>query len=155
MNPALPREIHTVLIPVGGARVLLPNAIVAEIASFDGLEKVDNAPLWLLGRLPWRDATIPVVSFPALTGTGVQEEMRLARVAVLRTLDGKAGLPHIGLVSLGLPRLTTVTPDLLVRTDDGEQLPPGISAHVLVRSDQAVIPDLHWVETKVAQALDV
>ena len=155
MNPALSREIHAVLIPVGGARVLLPNAIVAEIASLDELEAIDNAPSWLLGRIPWRDHSVPVVSFSALTGTGAKDEIRMARVAVLRTLDGRAKLAHIGLISQGLPRLTTVTSDLLVRTDDGEQLAAGIGAHVLVRSDQAVIPDLHWMENKIAQALDI
>ncbi|MBS0589667.1 MAG: chemotaxis protein CheW [Proteobacteria bacterium] len=155
MSSASPREIHAVLIPVGGSRVLLPNAIVAEIASLDNIETIDNAPSWLLGRIPWRDHEVPVVSFSGLTGTGAKEDLRLARVAVLRTLDGRSKLPHIGFISQGLPRLTMVTPDLLVRTDDGEQLASGIGAHVLVRSDQAVIPDLHWIENKIAQALDL
>ncbi len=153
MSEALPREIHAVLIAIGGANVLLPNAIVAEIAPLAGLEKIEGAPSWLLGRMPWRERVIPLVSLPMLTGAAAQEEMRHARVAVLKTLDGKADLPHIGLVAHGLPRLTTITPDLLVRTDGGEQLSPGTKAHVLVRSDQAVIPDLHWIESKVAQAL--
>ena len=153
MNEALPREIHAVLIPVGALRLLLPNAIVAEIAPLSGLEKIEVAPSWLLGRMPWRERVIPIISFPILTGTATQEEMRHARVAVLKTLDGNADLPHIGLIAHGLPRLSTITPDLLVRTDGGEQLSPGTSAHVLVRSDQAIIPDLHWIEAKVAQTL--
>ena len=153
MNEALPREIHAVLISIGGARLLLPNAIVAEIAPIAGLEKIEGAPSWLLGRMPWRDRSIPLVSFPMMTGAAVQEETRHGRVAVLKTLDGKTDLPHIGLLAQGLPRLATITPDLLVRTDGGEELSPGTSAHVLVRSDQAVIPDLHWLEAKVAQAL--
>ena len=60
MNEALPREIHAVLIPVGSVRLLLPNAIVAEIAPLSGLEKIERAPAWLLGRMPWRDDTIPL-----------------------------------------------------------------------------------------------
>jgi chemosensory pili system protein ChpC len=153
MSEALPREIHAILITIGSAHVLLPNAIVAEIAPLAGLEKIDGAPPWLLGRMLWRERTIPLVSLAILTGTAVQEETRHARVAVLKTLEGKADLPHIGLLAQGLPRLATITPDLLVRTDGGEELSPGMSAHVLVRSDQAVIPDLHWIEAKVAQAL--
>ncbi len=153
MSETLTREIHTVLISIGGARLLLPNAIVAEIAPLAGLEKVDGAPSWLLGRMPWRERFIPLVSFPMMTGTAMQEEMRQPRVAVLKTLDGKESLPYIGLLAQGLPRLTSITPDLLVRTDGGEQPSAGTSAHVLVRSDHAVIPDLHWIEAKVAQAL--
>jgi chemosensory pili system protein ChpC len=113
------------------------------------------APAWLLGRVPWRERALPLVSLPMLTGAATQEETKQARVAVLKTLDGKENLPYFGLVVQGLPRLITITPDLLVRTDGGEQLAPGTSAHVLVRSDQAIIPDLNWIEAKVAQALGV
>ena len=154
MSETLPREIHAVLLPVGGIRMLLPNATVAEIAPLAGVEKIDGAPSWLLGHLPWRERAIPLVSFAQMTGANVQDEMRQARVAVLKTLDDREGaLSHIGLLVQGLPRLATITPDLLVRTDDGGRLTPGTSAHVLVRSDQAIIPDLHWIEAKVAQAL--
>lgn len=156
MSEALPREIHAVMVLIGSVRVLLPNAVVAEIAPLAGLTAIDGAPSWLLGRMPWRERTIPVVSFPKLTGASVPEDARLARVAVLKTLDGHDGaLPHIGLLAQGLPRLTTITPDLLVRTDDGGQPSPGTSAHVLVRSDQAIIPDLQWIESRVAQALGI
>jgi len=153
MNEALPREIHAVLIPVGSIRLLLPNAIVAEIAPLSGLEKIERAPAWLLGRMPWRDDTIPLVSFSLLTDANAQEDTRTARVAVLKTLADNDEMPHIGLLAHGLPRLITITPDLLVRTDGGERLARGTSAHVLVRSDQAIIPDLHWIETRIAQAL--
>jgi chemosensory pili system protein ChpC len=155
MSEALPREVHAVMISVGGVRVLLPNAIVAEIAPLAGVEKIDGAPAWLLGRMPWRERALPLVSLSMLTGAATQEETKHARVAVLKTLDGKEDLPYFGLIAQGLPRLITITPDLLVRTDGGEELAPGTSAHVLVRSDQAIIPDLNWIETKVAQALGV
>ncbi|MBS0516658.1 MAG: chemotaxis protein CheW [Proteobacteria bacterium] len=155
MNEALPREIHAVLITIGGARMLLPNAIVAEIVPLAGVEAIEGAPAWLLGSMRWRERTIPLVSLPMLTGTAAQEDAKRARVAVLKTLDGRDELPYFGLISQGLPRLTTITPELLVRTDDGQQLAAGTSAHVLVRSDQAIIPDLNWIEAKVAQALGV
>ena len=83
MSEALPREIHAVLISVGSVRVLLPNAIVAEIAPFASLEKIDGAPFaailllvlfppsWLLGVMPWRDRAIPIISFPRLTGSAL------------------------------------------------------------------------------------
>lgn len=154
MSEALAREVHTLLISVGGGLVLLPNAVVAEIAPLAALEKIGGAPSWLLGRMPWRERPIPVFSFPMLTGASVQEDTRQARVAVLKTLDDRDGaMPHIGLIVQGLPRLTTITPDLLVRTDGGAQPSAGTSAQVLLRSDQAIVPDLPWIEDRVAQAL--
>ncbi|MFT3793015.1 MAG: chemotaxis protein CheW [Rudaea sp.] len=154
MGEILPREIHAVLIPVSGTRLLLPNATVAEIAQLADVEKIDGAPSWLLGRLPWREHMIPLVSFARMTGVNALDETRQARVIVLKTLDDRDGvMTHIGLLAQGLPRLTTITSDLLVRTDDGSRLLPGTTAHVLVRSDQAIIPDLHWIEAKVAQSL--
>jgi chemosensory pili system protein ChpC len=153
MNESLPREIHTILIPVNGGRLLLPNAAVAEIAPLAGLEPVEHAPPWLPGRMPWRDEMIPLVSFSRLARIApAANDVQQTRVAVVKTLAG-GKFAHIGLVAQGLPRLVTVTPDLLVRVDGGDELMPGVSAHVLVRSDQAIIPDLHWIEAKVEQAL--
>jgi chemosensory pili system protein ChpC len=153
MSEDLPREIHAVMIPVGGARILLPNVLIAEIAPLAEIRRIEGAPPWLLGRMPWRNRAIPLISFPRLTGSAEQEEARQPRVAVLKTLKGKDGLPYIGILVQGLPRLATITPDLLVRIDDNERPSAGASAHVLVRSDQAIIPDLDWIETKVALAL--
>jgi chemosensory pili system protein ChpC len=147
------REIRGVMIPVTGGRVLLPNATVAEVITYSVPEKIENAPDWLLGRLSWRGWRLPLFSFSMLSGSATQESYSNAKVAILKALGGNAKMPFVALLTQGFPRLTTVTPDLLIPTGDESAHPPGVHGHVLVRDDQAVIPNLGQIEALIAQAI--
>jgi chemosensory pili system protein ChpC len=149
----LPREIRGVMVPVTDGRVLLPNATVAEVISYTEPEAVAGAPPWLLGRLAWRGWRLPLVSFPMLTGRLEDESRANARVAVLKAIGGTTGMPFIALLAQGFPRLTTITPEILIPTSDEVPHAAGVRAEVLVRDDRAIIPDLDVIEGMVAQAL--
>jgi chemosensory pili system protein ChpC len=147
------REIRGVLIPVTNGRVLLPNATVAEVITYSIPEKIPNAPDWLLGRLSWRGWRLPLFSFAMLSGAAKQEGYSNAKVAVLKALGGNAKMPFFAMLAQGFPRLTTITPDLLIPTGDEGAHPPGVTAQVLVRDDQAVIPNLNHIEALMTAAL--
>lgn len=147
------REIRGVMIPVTNGRLLLPNATVAEVITYSIPEKVPNAPEWLLGRQNWRGWRLPLFSFSILSGLAHEEGYLGARVAVLKALSGHAKMPFIALLAQGFPRLTTITPDLLIPTGDENHHPLGVKNQVLVRDDQAVIPDLNQIEGMMAEAL--
>src|SRR3569623_371021 len=147
------REIRGVMIPVTNGRVLLPNATVAEVITYSNPERIPNAPEWLLGRQSWRGWRLPLFSFSILTGLAHEEGYLGARVAVLKALGGHAKMPFIALLTQGFPRLTTLTPDLLIPTGDENHPPVGVRNQVLVRDDPALIPDLNTIEGLMAQAL--
>jgi chemosensory pili system protein ChpC len=147
------REIRGVMIPVTAGRVLLPNATVAEVITYATPEKIPNAPHWLLGRLSWRGWRLPLFSFAMLSGSAKEESLTNAKVAVLKALGGNAKMPFLAMLAQGFPRLTTVTPDLLIPTGDEKEHPMGVHAQVLVRDDQAVIPNLGQIESLVAEAM--
>jgi chemosensory pili system protein ChpC len=149
----LPREIRGVMIPVTGGRVLLPNATVAEVITYTAPEKVAGAPPWLLGRLGWRGWRLPLFSFPMLAGHVNEESTRNARVTVLKGLSGNAKIPFIAMLAQGFPRLTTITPELLITTGDNSELGTGVHSEVLVRDDHAIVPDLGVIEDLVAKAM--
>ena len=77
------------------------------------------------------------------------------RVAVLKALGGNPELPFIAVLTQGFPRLTTLNSELIIPTHDGTALPPGVRAHVLVRDDMAVIPDLEMIERELSGLLAV
>jgi chemosensory pili system protein ChpC len=153
MSDSLPREIRCVLVPVGDLRMLLPNATIAEVITQSTPEPVEGAPRWLLGRIAWRGWRVPVVSFTRLTGNAEGDSESMVRVAVLKALGGDPKLPFIAVQTQGFPRLTTLNAELIIPTHDGKGLPPGVRAHVLVRDDVAVIPDLEWIEAKLLELL--
>lgn len=147
------REIRGVMIPVSGGSVLLPNATVAEVISYVAPAAVDGAPPWLLGTITWRGWHLPLVSFPVLVGIADSEASESARIAVLKALGGDSRLQFIAMLVQGFPRLTTVTPDLLIPTGDAGGRAAGVHSEVLVREDRAYIPDLGAIEDMVLAAL--
>lgn len=154
MSDPLPREIRCVLVPVGEARMLLPNATIAEVVTHSAPEPVEGAPDWLLGRIAWRGWRVPLVSFTRLCGAEEGDAELSSRVAVLKTLGGNAQMPFMALVTQGFPRLTTLNAELIIPTHDGTELPPGIRARVLVRDDVAVIPDMEGIEAELLALLE-
>jgi chemosensory pili system protein ChpC len=153
MSDPLPREIRCVLVPVGDLRLLLPNATIAEVVTQSTPEPVEGAPHWLLGRIAWRGWRVPLVSFTRLAGTGEGDAGLTVRVAVLKALGGDPKLPFIAVLTQGFPRLTTLNAELIIPTHDGKELPEGVRAHVLVRDDVAMIPDLEWIEATLLDLL--
>lgn len=154
MSDPLPREIRCVLVPVGNLRLLLPNATIAEVITQSKPEPMADAPDWLLGRIAWRGWRVPLVSFTTLAGTEEGDAELSVRVAVLKALGGNPRLPFIAVLTQGFPRLTTLNAELIIPTHDGSALPPGVRAHVLVRDDVAMIPDLEWLEAELLSLLD-
>lgn len=148
----LPREIRGVMIPVTGGRVLLPNATVAEVITYTVPEKIAGAPDWLLGRLSWRGWKLPLFSLPMLAGHAVEEDTRNSRVTVLKALSGNPKMPFLAMLAQGFPRLTTITSELLLTTGDNTEVGPGVHSEVLVRDDNAIIPDLGSIEKMIADA---
>jgi chemosensory pili system protein ChpC len=154
MSDPLPREIRCVLVPVGEARMLLPNATIAEVVTHSAPEPIEGAPHWLLGRIAWRGWRVPLVSFTRLAGTAEGDSELVVRVAVLKALGGDPRLPFIAVQTQGFPRLTTLNSELIIPTPDGKGLPDGVRAHVLVRDDVAMIPDLEWIEANLLDLFD-
>lgn len=146
-------DIRGVLINIGPARLLLPNASVAEVISFSPPEPIAHAPAWLLGGMRWRGWRVPVLSMASVMGA-VQPPTALgAKVSVLKALGGNQRLPYFAVVSQGFPRLVTVSRERLLDDADSTDLPNGIQARVVLGEDAAMVPDLLLVEAMIDEAL--
>src|SRR5690606_10732399 len=79
--------IRGVLIQVADARLLLPNATIAEVLSYAAPEPVADAPDWLLGRIRWRGWQLPLLAFSRFAGIASGEQGGLgSKVVVLKAL---------------------------------------------------------------------
>ena len=102
--------IRGVLIQVADAKLLLPNATIAEVLSYADPDPVPDAPDWLLGRIRWRGWQLPLVAFSRFTGIANDEQGGLgSKVIVLKALGGDAKRPFFAILTQGFPRLVTVT----------------------------------------------
>jgi len=145
--------IRGVLIQVAGARLLLPNATIAEVLSFSEPDPIADAPDWILGRIRWRGWQLPLVGFSRFTGTGRDEGGLGSKVIVLKALGGDPKHPYIALLTQGFPRLVTVAESALQAVDDGNELPDGVLARVRLNEEEALLPDLAALEQHVTHAL--
>ena len=154
MNMTAQADIRGVLIQVAGARLLLPNATIAEVLSYADPDPVADAPDWLLGRIRWRGWQLPLVAFARLTGIAEEQGGLGSKVVVLKALGGDSKAPYFAILTQGFPRLVTVARDTVVTdTSSGEALPEGVQARVLLNEDEALLPDLEHVEVLIGQAL--
>lgn len=146
-------DIRGVLVQVEDARLLLPNASIAEVLSFAAPEVVENAPDWLLGRIRWRGWQLPLVAFSRMAGIADEQGGLGSKVVVLKALGGNEKAPFFALLTQGFPRLVTVSRDALVANVDQDDLPDGVQARVMLNEDAALLPDLADVEARIGQAL--
>lgn len=139
-------DIRGVLIQIGGGRLLLPNATIAEVLSYAEPEAVESAADWLLGRFRWRGWQLPLVAFSRLAGIGEEQPGLGSKVIVLKALGGDRRTPYFAILTQGFPRLVTVSRSALeVEADDGA-LPEAIQARVRLNDEPALLPDLLRIE---------
>ena len=152
MSDAAP-IIRGVLIQVADARLLLPNATIAEVLSYAEPEPLEDAPDWLLGRIRWRGWQLPLVSFARFAGIAEEQGGLGSKVIVLKALGGNPKRPYFALLTQGFPRLVTVTEQTLATQEEGDGLPAGVLARVRLNENDAMVPDLAALEQRLHAAL--
>ncbi|OUS30532.1 hypothetical protein A9Q99_06145 [Gammaproteobacteria bacterium 45_16_T64] len=146
MVDKIPDEVASLLIPMVGRPMLLPNVSVAEIVPWIEPDKQENSPEWYLGQVSWRETEVPLVSLELMNDTDVDEAYSGQRIAVL---NGIGGSKHdfYAISVQGLPRLIRVYGE---EVSGEEQLSePAYDMNVLVSGERAMIPDLDYVEKQL------
>jgi chemosensory pili system protein ChpC len=141
-------EIRGIMIPVAeDRRVLLPNAIIAEVVSYKELTEIKSSPPWLLGNFDWRGFSIPVVCYDTLiSGKRSDSHKNTGRVAVIKALGDIEKMPYFAIVVNGVPKLQLVTQgDLQVHeAEDGDS--NAIASKVTIQEEMSEIPNIRFLE---------
>lgn len=147
-----PDDIRGVLIQLTRARLLLPNATIAEVLSYAEPDAIPGTPDWLLGRIRWRGWQLPLLAFSQLAGISDERGGLGSKVVVLKALSG-GKTPYFAVLTQGFPRLVTVSRAALVVDESAEGLPEILTARVTLNEDDAYLPDLARVEQLIGEAL--
>jgi chemosensory pili system protein ChpC len=145
IEPKKIQEVASLLIPLQGQSILLPNVTVAEIIPVSQIQPVAHAPAWYLGNFQWRELTVPLLSLEALNGEPVPNIHNRARLAVLNTTGLHGDLAFIALLTQGLPRLARVSEDEISEREDAENRPYDLM-HVSWAGEYTLIPDVTAIE---------
>jgi chemosensory pili system protein ChpC len=144
-------EIRSVMVPLTGTQILIPNATVAEVVGFSEPEPLPDSPDWLLGSFLWRGWQVPLVSYATLIESAQGESTNGARMCITKTLINNERMPYIAILAQGFPRLTTITEDNLTEVPT-ESNPIAVAGRVIIDSTEAVVPDLDRLGHLVAHA---
>ena len=145
-------QIATLLIPVGGKQLVLPNVAVAEIIPFIDPIPEDDVPTWYLGRFTWRNTQVPLVSFEAINDEPFAGRSQNRRIAILNNVIGDPTLPFCGILTEGLPRLMRLLPDEIA--NDAESIVgPAEIGRVFVNGERASIPNVVYIQHQLLRLL--
>ncbi|AXI83620.1 chemotaxis protein CheW [Xylella taiwanensis] len=139
-------EIRGILIQTGSERVLLPNAVVAEVMSRVSVESLTDVPSWLVGRIVWYGWKVPLVSFARFIGLDEEVTADSNKVILMKALGCHADLPYFALLTGSFPQLISVSRDSLLADASEEILPQGVHMRVLLSETQALLPNLDTIE---------
>ena len=98
------QDVQALVLPLQQLALLVPTALIAEVANVDELERVPRSPRWMLGLLNWRARPVPVISFDALLGHTPQPPGRRAKVVIFYPLAGRAAWEYFAIMAAGDPQ---------------------------------------------------
>lgn len=143
--------VRTMLIPLQGLTLMLPNALVAEVVGYYPPDKLKGAPNWLLGKAQWRGVYLPLISFERLIGTKFSSPGHKARILVLYGLKPWIErLPYYALLVTEVPRLQRATAETLELLDAEPSI--GLTNKVKAGEREVWIPDLDFLSEHINQA---
>jgi len=145
--------IKCVILTLRKENVIVPNALVAEIISVKDLEESEDLPQWLLGRMNWRGAEVPLLSFEAAGGEEVAK-VNLNTQAVVLYSVGKSGeeaeTPYLGLVMSGVPHVSHFTREQVKSDSEALESHPMIAQKVRINGASVSILDIDAMASMVS-----
>lgn len=144
-------EIRSVVVPLTGTDLLMPQATVAEIVGYSDPEPVPGAAEWLLGTVLWRGWQVPLISFARLIDQSQNESTRGARMCITKSLINNQKMPFVAILAQGHPRLTTVNEDNFTEIST-EGNPIGVAGQATINDREVLVPDLDRLGHLVAHA---
>lgn len=146
-NPTV-TELATLLIPIDGKNLILPNESVAEILDYQSPESQEEGPTWYLGSLKWRTLTVPLISFEAINDQPFFSQLETTKITIINGISQNGSMPFWGMLAQGTPRLMRVGAEEIVE-DHSLSVGPAEIMAVNVNGEAARIPNIGWIEKQI------
>lgn len=146
-------RIRSLWVPLRKLNLLLPNVAVAEIGSYRTPRTSSDMPEWYLGTVRWQDQDIPVMSLETLVGISVTSNPVFSRLMILNSVHPESPVRNYAIVTAGLPGLIQFAND--TASDFHPIDEPGLKCIVRIGSEEAVIPDLDYLQSLLEQQVSV
>jgi len=145
-------KVRSLWVPLREMNLLLPNVAVAEIGSYRAPEVQADMPEWFLGMVKWREQRIPVISLEAVCGLSAPSNPVFSRLMIVNSVCPDSPIEHYAIVTAGLPGLIQFGDE--TADDVAEYEHDGLQCIVRIGNEEAVIPDLEYLQKLLEQQLD-
>lgn len=136
--------VRSLLIPLSGGKLLVPNAVVAEIIAHREPDVPHSQPEWLRGMLHWRGKDVPLVSLETLLGISAKGGKEKPRIVIFYGLQNADNLPFYAINTIGMPTTLLIKEDTLESPKKVKRA--GILASVEIEGKSAWLPDFDYLE---------
>ena len=145
----IPAQVRSLWIPLREVNMLLPHVAIAEVGNYRVPDEQPGTPDWLLGTTDWRGRTIPVVSLELLCGDTIPANPVYSRLIIVNSVRRDSPVRHYAIVAAALPRSVQFDNTIV---DDVETCDlPALLCRVYIGREQAVIPDLDYLQGMLEQ----
>ena len=144
-------KIRSLWVPLREMNLLLPSIAVAEVSSYRVPEVCADTPEWFLGMVKWREQMIPMIMLEAICGLAVPSNPVFSRLMVVNSVRQDSPVSHYAIVTAGLPGLIQFDPD--TADEVSEHQGDGLRCIVRIGNEEAIIPDLDYLQTLLEQQL--
>ena len=138
--------VSSLLVPVQGKSLLVPNVAVAEVVPASEIQTREGLPTWCLGYVLWRGVDVPVISFEIANSQVSGRNSVEVRLAIMNCIGGEQGKKFFALLVQGIPRMIKLT-EKEVREDKQTTIGQAEKMAVLTQLGKAIIPDLDYLES--------
>ncbi|HEB81509.1 MAG TPA: chemotaxis protein CheW [Gammaproteobacteria bacterium] len=149
------QSIKCVILTLRKENVLLPNALVAEIVSVKEVEQSENAPPWLLGKMHWRGAEVPLLSFEAAGGEKISRVNLNTQAVVLYGVGKNNQIsenPYLALVMSGVPHVSHFSREQIKADTEADNEHPMVAQKVRINGASVSILDVDAMVDMVSEA---
>lgn len=147
-------SINALLSLIEGGRMIIPDALIAEIVDFQSIHtESDDVPTWYLGKLPWRGIYIPLISIEALNADSFFRQSRMLKIIVIHGAFHREKMPYWAFVALETPKMQRIQKEALLPDEDAQT---GVVEKMKTQlaGEAIMVPDIEKIEAEIVALLD-
>lgn len=147
-------KITVLAVNIEHGRVIIPDVMVAEIVDFQNtVTETDDVPTWYLGKLPWRDIEIPLISFEAMNSDSFFSKNRSLKIIVIHAVSSRDKMPYWGFVVNETPKMFRLLSDGIRRADTDESGEVEVM-RAEISGEVFIVPDMERIEQNILAELE-
>jgi len=153
-------QVNSLLLPVIGTVLLVPQLSVAEVLSSNdlssedvSLDKATGSPHGY-GWVRWRDQNVPLLSFDSIYSGQRPSLDQGLKIVICNAVFAAAATGFYALVVTDFPRALRLSIEAEMVVDGSTSDQQGVQMRVMIDGEEVLIPDFEFIEQVVSEIVE-